>query len=331
MRRREVVPTRATLTELRREVGVAIPAGTALWGDPGRLEQDLVTVVELGATWVRTDFAWTQLSWAEGQIDYTPLDAFVDAARRHSLDILGVLGTLPAWLRSPDSSWRTGASSPRQMQGFAEFAAATAARYLGRVSAWEVWNEPNVRQSWGPIPSSQDYGRLLRLTVPAIRQVAPSSIIIAGGTGGAVASGVDIEPRTWLRALLSGALSDVDALAVHPYSDLVRGAAGEMGVAKDILGDIRSSARPGLSLWATEVGAPTGGENSVTPGDAGRLVRESLTAWRAMGPPGPFFYYTLRDSPGTDRESKFGLLDVGGAPKPAAVELQQTIRGGSAQ
>lgn len=309
------------------EMGVAIPASVALWSEPAAVERDLDAAVWLGARWVRTDVPWVQLSWQPGQTDFSRVDRFVNAARRRGLRVLGVVGTIPDYLRPAGTTYRDGPTTDAQIQAFAAFAGQAAQRYRGRIEAWEVWNEPNVRQSWGPRPSLPLYGRLLAQTTRAVAQAAPESVILSGGPGGATAPGVDVAPTDWIEGLSRGGfLTGVEAIAVHPYSDLRRGDGGEMGTLTRLRRTLSSQGAPGLALWATEVGAPTAGSASVSGQEAARLLTESLSAWRALGDPGPFFYYTLRDSGGPSREGHFGLLDAAGRPKPVASAFRAAAR-----
>ena len=51
------------------------------------------------------------------------------------------------------------------------FCAAVAERYQGRVSAYQIWNEPNLSREWGDqIPDAARYVELLAVCSGAIRQ-----------------------------------------------------------------------------------------------------------------------------------------------------------------
>ena len=44
-----------------------------------------------------------------------------------------------------------------------------ATRYKGKVSAYEVWNEPNGKVFWDPEPDAAQYTELLKAAYPAIK------------------------------------------------------------------------------------------------------------------------------------------------------------------
>lgn len=53
--------------------------------------------------------------------------------------------------------------------------------FAGRVSHWEVWNEPNVKGFWRPaVPNPEEYVRLLAETVPILRANVPDVTVIGG-------------------------------------------------------------------------------------------------------------------------------------------------------
>ena len=38
---------------------------------------------------------------------------------------------------------------PQNTDDYVDFLAATAARYKGRIAAYQIWNEPNLAREWG--------------------------------------------------------------------------------------------------------------------------------------------------------------------------------------
>jgi hypothetical protein len=69
----------------------------------------------------------------------------------------------------------------------ASFAAAKAAKFRGCDIAWELWNEPNTKTFWGAHGRkgnseayAGEYLRLIRKTVPAMKQADPDCVILGG-------------------------------------------------------------------------------------------------------------------------------------------------------
>ena len=101
---------------------------------------------------------------------------------------------------------------------FARFSAKVAARYKGKVNAWEIWNEPNETRFWRPAPDPAGYARLLNLTYEAIKQVNPAATVILGGLSTHCANSADYMTwRTFMDGFYRAGGARFDAFAIHPY------------------------------------------------------------------------------------------------------------------
>ena len=83
------------------------------------------------------------------------------------------------------------------------------------VQSWQIWNEPNLKRFWAPAPSSQRYGRLLRISHDAIKSQHPQAQIVLAG----LFSEGDVKAWTFLGNLygVPGVRNDFDVAALHPY------------------------------------------------------------------------------------------------------------------
>jgi hypothetical protein len=114
----------------------------------------------------------------------------------------------------------TGVGPPDDPQDLADFMGNMATRYKGRVQAYEIWNEQNLRREWEGAPlSAADYVGLLGAAYQAIKAVDPGAIVVSGGmapTG--VNDGVEaIDDRIYLEQMYAAGLSGVcDAVGAHP-------------------------------------------------------------------------------------------------------------------
>ncbi len=183
------------------------------------VDSTIAQVVKLGMHWVKLEARWRDLEATRGVIDYTALDAVVDSLRSHNLDILMTITTAPDWARS--SHVENG--PPDDLALFAQFAGELAAHYAGRVQAYEIWNEPNLRREWNsaffPI-SAEVYADLLASAYAAIKAVDPAAVVISAGlapTG--FNDGINaIDDRVYLDALYAQGLTQFsDAVGAHPY------------------------------------------------------------------------------------------------------------------
>ena len=98
--------------------------------------------------------------------------------KRCGLKVLGTLAYAPRWARSSACADST-ACEPRNADEYAAWAGATVAHFKGRVSHWEVWNEPNIPNFWKPQPNVARYTALLRAAYPQIKAADPSAVVLA--------------------------------------------------------------------------------------------------------------------------------------------------------
>ncbi|MDO5697723.1 MAG: cellulase family glycosylhydrolase [Dermatophilus congolensis] len=300
--------------------GMSVPAYIA-WGSQADLERTLDQVAATGVTWFRFDLPWSQISWEPGQADYARFDRVVDAALSRGLKPLGILSTLAPYARPAGATHSYGPRTDAQRAAFAGFVKQAVNRYKGKVSHWEIWNEPNLDQYWAPTPNPADYVALLRVSTPVIRSACPSCTIVSGGTGGAT-DAPDMTPLDWYTGVYANAPQGLfDAVGVHPYSDLRHGWGGEMSTVPAIRAVMAKGGHASMPIWATEAGYSTAGQHSVTESDAARMMREAVAAWREVPHHGPFFWYTMQDVTDPSGERHMGLLRLDGSPKPSHAAL----------
>ena len=71
---------------------------------------------------------------------------------------------------------------PVDMTQWRAFCAAVAERYHGRVSAYQIWNEPNLSREWGDQqPTPAGYVELLAACSGGIREADPGAVLISAG------------------------------------------------------------------------------------------------------------------------------------------------------
>lgn len=89
---------------------------------------------------------WADLEPTPGQFDFTRLDALVDEARAHHAAVSMVLGSPPQWASAhPNEAGPYGPGSsaePRDLEQWDRYLSAILRRYKGRISQYELWNEP---------------------------------------------------------------------------------------------------------------------------------------------------------------------------------------------
>ena len=186
------------------------------------VDQDVPTltgeIVALGVSWVKQDIRWRDFEPVKGEIDFNTLDNIVNTLRDNNLNVLLTVTAAPAWGRaSTDEN-----GPPDNFADYATFVGALAARYAGKVQAYEIWNEPNLRREWNSGVHSinpASYIELLRAGYSAIKAADPAAVVVSAGlapTG--FNDGVNaISDRVFLTALYANGLADVsDAIGAHP-------------------------------------------------------------------------------------------------------------------
>ena len=156
-----------------------------LWWKPEVADRDLQLVKDAGFTWVKQLVSWQDVEGAgKGQFDWTNLDRIVEQTAQHGLKLAVRVS------QDPDRPFWAG-NPPENAGHFADFLAAMASRYQGRIQAYQVWNEPNLAREWGGRrPDPAGYARLLKIAYSAIKGVDPSATII---TAGMAPTGTDTE------------------------------------------------------------------------------------------------------------------------------------------
>jgi LysM repeat protein len=106
----------------------------------------------MGMQWVKQEVAWSTLEPIKGEFDFSQLDAVVDALNEAGINILLTVRSAPRWaftpITLPDGTLNPEAGPPDNPADFEAFMTALASRYTGRVQAYEIWNEPNLRREW---------------------------------------------------------------------------------------------------------------------------------------------------------------------------------------
>jgi hypothetical protein len=179
------------------------------------LSSEYPIIQQAGAGWVRINFRlgacfsdWQAPTSVCQNTAYAPTataiyDAIVNMALNDHFTVLGLLSN-ESWPGS-QSDWTANNTENTSLNGsnnyiswFATSAAGyLAAHFAGRVSQWEVWNEPNA---WTSNPSPgvfsggsfiypSNFAWLLSQSYSAIKSASASNVIISGGLFGTDPSG----------------------------------------------------------------------------------------------------------------------------------------------
>jgi LysM repeat protein len=180
--------------------------------------QVVENVSQLGMQWVKVEIDWRIYEPVQGQIEFTQIDTLVAALEAQNISILFSVSTSPDWARTSDIE----EGPPDVLNDYANFAGALAQRYTGRVAAYEIWTEPNLRREWNSETHSigaDNYIDLLTLAFNAVKSADPTAIVVSAGlapTG--FNDGINaINDREFLQGMYGLGLADVsDAVGAHP-------------------------------------------------------------------------------------------------------------------
>jgi hypothetical protein len=334
------VPPSAAASDIGHAVGIAAGGGLSKIST-STLNDKLDQIVALGATWVRVDIEWGDVQYSSpNDSNWTDYDTLVNAIAAHHLKTLVIILFTPQWARNP--SCGGGAKCPpADPNQFATFASEVAARYKGKVEAYEVWNEPNNYNFWATKTDCDAYTALLKVTYPAIKKADSNAIVVTGGLAPENTDNNNISQTDFLSCVYNdGGKNYFDAVGDHAYTFPTLPSANNTNVWAQM-----SETNPSLrsimtangdakkKIWITEFGTPTDGPDPHwfnTEAQQAAMVTDSMNLYKTYSWVGPIFWYTLQDG-GTSTstsENFFGLVRADGSLKPAYTTLQSMISAG---
>jgi len=152
---------------------------------PETREQALRLAKAAGFRWVKQDFKWSDIAPDEaGVFKWEAYDAIVDAVERAGLKLIARVGSPPLWAapRADVNHPHNPPPTDLSLTGpLANFLFGLAARYKGRIAAYQIWNEPNLQREWGSAPDPATYARLLKVAYHAIKTADPTALVISAG------------------------------------------------------------------------------------------------------------------------------------------------------
>ncbi|MCV7359035.1 cellulase family glycosylhydrolase [Mycolicibacterium fluoranthenivorans] len=305
-----------------------------VWETSAQQAQALDAMQALGVNTVRVGVFWGGIELAPGVYNWSALDGLINAAAERNMGVLAAVTTTPPWAATPGSApYYTPPANP---QTFGNFTGVLASRYAGKISAYEVWNEPNAAFFYSPKPDPASYTELLKAAYPKIKAADPNATVIGGVVGSGVTIGdTTMNPVDFVEGMYAaGAEGSFDALSFHPYQYTTKFSEGADLANSPInqLTDIRNlmvaNGDASKQIWSSEYGLPT---NAVGEQQQADYIQDMVTDWRTLPYAGPAFIYTLRDTNtgSTNDEDNFGVYRTDWTPK-AAVAVIKSLTGSAA-
>lgn len=135
---------------------------------------------DAGIKWIKQQFPWEEIEQSrKGEFfdqtwqkpSWQKFDEIVDLAEQFGLQLIVRVDRSPAWARQADAAPE---APPANFADFGDFLAILAERYKGRISHYQLWNEPNLAHEWGTPPNPKGYVDLLGIGYQRIKEVDAS-------------------------------------------------------------------------------------------------------------------------------------------------------------
>ena len=309
--------------------GINLP-GLGSGSTPSDADEEIAVARSLHAKAIRVELAWAVLQPdGPGALDARSLvylDRLLADASSSGIAVIALVDGTPCWASSAPAALRGGCQSdgrsaasswpPSNPADFAAFVGALAARYSDKLTALEVWNEPDqANEEYFAGPSKpQRYAALLKAGYTAIKQAAPGIKVLAGSLVGS--NGI------FLRELYAAGIKGYyDGLAVHFYT-LTLAALREFRAVQLANGD-------STPLWLDEFGWSScypeqkiqEEQACVTPAVQAQNITNIYRSLSRTSYVASDTIYKLHDG----RNNQFGMLTDSGARKPSFTALASVL------
>jgi hypothetical protein len=221
---------------------------------------------------------WSYLNPAQGVFNWTLLDAWLDLAASHQVDVVYTFGVIPAWAASNPTQpcdYHPGACSPpANLANWEAFVRALVVHSNGRIRYWELWNEPNLAESWAG--DVQTLSQMAQRAYSIIKSIDPNAIVL---TPAATAATNNI--GSWLNQYFSaGGGNSADIVAFHGYlPGAVRAPEQLKGVLDSINAVMAASGQSNKPIWDTEASWGTATQLPGLDDQAAFLARYYILHW----------------------------------------------------
>jgi hypothetical protein len=193
-------------------------------------ERAVQMIADAGFHWIRQEFSWEDIE-IHGKGDFQDrrnepyrsawekYDHIVDLTSQYGIEIIARLSNPPAWSRARGDE--TGAfAPPDDLDDYGDFVEAVVRRYQGRITCYQIWNEPNIYPEWGERPvSPEEYTELLRVGYTRIKSTCPDCVVISGALAQTIPLGPrDLNDFLFLQRMYDAGAGDYfDVLAMQGY------------------------------------------------------------------------------------------------------------------
>jgi hypothetical protein len=293
--------------------------------DAGNVDRQLAGAAAAGLGLARAAPLWefTEPRPPHGGVhhyDWRYDDRIADRLAAHGFRWVALLAYSPGWASATPTELHGAPTSPAD---YAAYAAAVAARYRGRIAAYEIWNEENSSEFWRPAPDAAAYARLYVTARAAIHRVDPGVPVLIGGLAN---PGAGFLAEVLARPELQG---QVDGVAVHPYG---RDPAQVLNLVRAYRLQLRRLGAGDVPLDITEYGwatQPVGGPAYATAAErgpfiaavAGALLRSDCRVGMVV-----FYAWTTAQATPASADQWYGVASPDGTPNTGTAAVTAAAR-----
>jgi polysaccharide biosynthesis protein PslG len=171
-------------------------------------EAVLDKIVDANIDRVRIDMAWDGLEESKGQPNkwyVGQADKCVNMAKKRGLEVLITMHMTPDWANGDKGT----AAPPSDVKDFGDFMTWSADHFKGRVSAYEIWNEPDPDQKFFT-GTTAEYVAMLKAGYTGVKESDVDAKVVLGAPS--------TNDDAWIKEIYElGAKDYFDIMATHPY------------------------------------------------------------------------------------------------------------------
>jgi polysaccharide biosynthesis protein PslG len=302
--------------------------------DPVGFNKQISALKALGIKWIRLGVHWYSIEPKPGQHDYVKLDAVMNAIKAAGLNsLVYVIGPPKHQSKGADMD-RPDQYPPADNSVYGKLLVELANRYP-QVTAWQIWNEPNLRMFWQPESQPDAYNALVSSAAVMMQQSIPNRIRVLGGMA---YWSVMVEQNKLMFEALSKlhTFELVDAVAYHPYMKTPYGDPDSNDpynfITRGLWLNDALRKLGAKQIWVTEWGWGSYKTNKlhdemITEPDQAEYTLKRLALMMAMGFD-KSFYFNIADLPEYVelplRDS--GLIRLDATPKPSYMALARFLK-----
>jgi hypothetical protein len=194
-------------------------------------EESLKKLHDAGFGFIRQQFPWEDIEihgkgdFIDRRNDPAGIDAWakydniVELAEEYDIEIIARLDNPPAWTRALTDTIGTHAP-PDDFIDYGDFVESVVDRYRGRITYFQLWNEPNIYPEWGEQNvDPETFSDLLCTGYRRAKAANPESVILAGALSPTIAlDDRDLNDLVFLqRMYAAGAGECFDILSAQGY------------------------------------------------------------------------------------------------------------------